>query len=204
MKKCDIKNLDCTSSGKTSTRFANGIPEVLEAKIAFSFKWGNKFLYTVCLILIFSATASIIRSQSFNFSKSLSDNNIDFVIEPYVRFEGLPGEQKTMFFYDNSGNALEFKSFKDIEIFVEAKKPIIIATIPATNCRGTISTWGYLLTIKIRVAKVIGITKATIFPDICPLDRVFPSIKINPRIAKNIEAKVIFEIFYFQKKYPKN
>jgi len=39
---------------------------------------------------------------------------IKFGIEPYIRFEGLPGEQATMFFYDPSGNALEFKSFKDI------------------------------------------------------------------------------------------
>ena len=37
-----------------------------------------------------------------------------FVIEPYIRFEGKPGEQATMFFLDPSGNALEFKSFKDI------------------------------------------------------------------------------------------
>ncbi len=37
----------------------------------------------------------------------------DFVIEPYIRFEGEPGEQATMFFLDPSGNALEFKSFKD-------------------------------------------------------------------------------------------
>ena len=56
-----------------------------------------------------------------NFAKSLSNNNIDFVIEPYVRFEGLPGEQKTMFFYDNSGNALEFKSFKDMEMLFSTK-----------------------------------------------------------------------------------
>ena len=56
-----------------------------------------------------------------NFAKSLSDNNINFVIEPYVRFEGLPGEQKTMFFYDNSGNALEFKSFKDMEMLFSTK-----------------------------------------------------------------------------------
>jgi len=40
--------------------------------------------------------------------------NIDFIIEPYIRFEGLPGEQATMFIQDPSGNALEFKSFKDI------------------------------------------------------------------------------------------
>ncbi|MGE0410328.1 MAG: VOC family protein [Amphiplicatus sp.] len=38
-----------------------------------------------------------------------------FVIEPYIRFKGQPGEQATMFFLDPSGNALEFKSFKDIE-----------------------------------------------------------------------------------------
>ena len=36
-----------------------------------------------------------------------------FVIEPQVRFKGLPGEQATMFFLDPSGNALEFKSFAD-------------------------------------------------------------------------------------------
>ncbi|MDE0888688.1 MAG: VOC family protein [Phycisphaerales bacterium] len=36
-----------------------------------------------------------------------------FVIEPYLRFEGLPGEQATMFLLDPSGNALEFKAFKD-------------------------------------------------------------------------------------------
>jgi uncharacterized protein len=34
-----------------------------------------------------------------------------FIIEPYVRFRGLPGEQATMFFLDPFGNALEFKAF---------------------------------------------------------------------------------------------
>ena len=38
-----------------------------------------------------------------------------FVIEPGVRFRGQPGEQATMFLSDPSGNALEFKSFRDIE-----------------------------------------------------------------------------------------
>ena len=37
----------------------------------------------------------------------------NFVIEPYIRFKGETGEQATMFFLDPSGNALEFKSFKD-------------------------------------------------------------------------------------------
>ena len=37
-----------------------------------------------------------------------------FVIEPGIRFEGLPGEQATFFLFDPSGNALEFKAFKDI------------------------------------------------------------------------------------------
>ena len=39
--------------------------------------------------------------------------NVEFVIEPYIRFEGQVGEQATMFFFDPSGNALEFKSFRD-------------------------------------------------------------------------------------------
>jgi len=38
---------------------------------------------------------------------------VRFVIEPYVRFAGQVGEQATMFFRDPSGNALEFKSFRD-------------------------------------------------------------------------------------------
>jgi len=38
---------------------------------------------------------------------------VSFVIEPYVRFRGEPGEQSTMFFLDPSGNALEFKAFAD-------------------------------------------------------------------------------------------
>ena len=44
----------------------------------------------------------------------LKSLNVKFVIEPYIRFKGLPGEQATMFFLDPSGNALEFKAFKDI------------------------------------------------------------------------------------------
>jgi len=39
---------------------------------------------------------------------------VSFVIEPHVRFKGQVGEQATMFFYDPSGNALEFKAFRDI------------------------------------------------------------------------------------------
>lgn len=41
--------------------------------------------------------------------------NITFVIDPYIRFEGQPGEQATMFFLDPAGNALEFKAFKNID-----------------------------------------------------------------------------------------
>ncbi|MCA9635530.1 MAG: VOC family protein [Myxococcales bacterium] len=39
---------------------------------------------------------------------------IEFLIEPHIRFVGEPGEQATMFFLDPSGNALEFKSFRDM------------------------------------------------------------------------------------------
>ncbi|AUP80407.1 VOC family protein [Flavivirga eckloniae] len=54
------------------------------------------------------------------FAESLKSKNVDFIIAPYIRFEGLIGEQATMFFKDPSGNALEFKSFKDMEqLFVK-------------------------------------------------------------------------------------
>ena len=43
----------------------------------------------------------------------LTSLNVKFVIEPYIRFEGQPGEQGTMFLEDPSGNALEFKGFHD-------------------------------------------------------------------------------------------
>ena len=49
-----------------------------------------------------------------NFAKKLTSKNVQFIIEPYIRFEGQVGEQATMFFKDPAGNALEFKAFKDI------------------------------------------------------------------------------------------
>ncbi len=39
---------------------------------------------------------------------------VDFIIAPYTRFEGQPGEQATMFFADPSGNAIELKAFADM------------------------------------------------------------------------------------------
>ncbi|MEO8558247.1 MAG: VOC family protein [Rhodospirillales bacterium] len=43
----------------------------------------------------------------------LKKGGMKFVIEPYIRFQGQVGEQATMFFLDPSGNAMEFKAFKD-------------------------------------------------------------------------------------------
>jgi uncharacterized protein len=51
----------------------------------------------------------------------LKSAGVAFVIEPHVRFRGQPGEQATMFLSDPSGNALEFKSFRDIEAQLFAK-----------------------------------------------------------------------------------
>jgi hypothetical protein len=48
-------------------------------------------------------------------AERLRQHNVGFVIEPYIRFKGEPGEQATMFLLDPSENALEFKSFRDIE-----------------------------------------------------------------------------------------
>ena len=46
-------------------------------------------------------------------ANTLKEKEVNFMIEPYVRFKGLVGEQATMFFKDPSGNALEFKAFAD-------------------------------------------------------------------------------------------
>ena len=43
----------------------------------------------------------------------LTQAGVRFGIAPHIRFEGLIGEQATMFFQDPSGNALEFKAFRD-------------------------------------------------------------------------------------------
>lgn len=56
----------------------------------------------------------VLEWETWHVLKDLIRNkNIEFIIEPYIRFEGKPGEQATMFFLDPEGNALEFKSFKD-------------------------------------------------------------------------------------------
>jgi hypothetical protein len=46
-------------------------------------------------------------------AERLRAERTEFVIEPYLRFEGLAGEQWTMFLLDPAGNALEFKAFAD-------------------------------------------------------------------------------------------
>lgn len=53
-------------------------------------------------------------------SDRLRNAGTKFIIEPYIRFKGETGEQATMFFLDPSGNALEFKSFKDMSQIFKA------------------------------------------------------------------------------------
>ncbi len=48
-------------------------------------------------------------------AERLRSYDVEFLIEPYIRFRGEPGEQATLFFMDPSGNALEFKAFNDID-----------------------------------------------------------------------------------------
>lgn len=48
-------------------------------------------------------------------AEKLANAGVDFVIKPYLRFKGEPGEQATMFFKDPSGNAVELKAFANIE-----------------------------------------------------------------------------------------
>jgi uncharacterized protein len=48
-------------------------------------------------------------------ASQLETEKIEFIIEPYIRFEGQVGEQATMFLLDPENNALEFKAFDDID-----------------------------------------------------------------------------------------
>ena len=45
----------------------------------------------------------------------LENSGTTFLIEPTIRFENQVGEQATMFVTDPSGNALEFKAFRNPE-----------------------------------------------------------------------------------------
>jgi extradiol dioxygenase family protein len=47
-------------------------------------------------------------------AERLKQHKVKFIIEPYTRFKGEPGEQSTLFFLDPSGNALEFKAFQNL------------------------------------------------------------------------------------------
>jgi len=48
----------------------------------------------------------------------LASSDVEFIVQPQVRYEGQAGEQHTMFVLDYSGNPIEFKAFKDeAEIF---------------------------------------------------------------------------------------
>ena len=49
------------------------------------------------------------------FLLQINDKNIDFIIKPTIRFKGEIGEQRTMFFRDPSGNAIEIKAFKEMK-----------------------------------------------------------------------------------------
>jgi extradiol dioxygenase family protein len=54
-------------------------------------------------------------SDWHDLAERMQREGVKFVIEPCTRFKGQPGEQSTMFFLDPTGNALEFKAFKDID-----------------------------------------------------------------------------------------
>ena len=60
----------------------------------------------------FGAVLPIAQWQAL--ADKLTAAGTDFIIKPYIRFKGEVGEQATMFFLDPSGNALEFKSFADL------------------------------------------------------------------------------------------
>lgn len=62
--------------------------------------------------------------QWHSLKETLVNHGIDFIIKPYIRFQGEIGEQATMFLSDPSGNVLEFKSFRDMsQLFAPYPSP---------------------------------------------------------------------------------
>ena len=59
---------------------------------------------------------------------------------------------------------LPIGAWNDIRSFVDDVSQTVRAKMPAINCDGTISTFGYFLTITINTANEIGIINATILP----------------------------------------
>ncbi|MDW3095187.1 MAG: glyoxalase [Gammaproteobacteria bacterium] len=53
--------------------------------------------------------------------KHVRRNNIDFYIDPYIRFAGEAGEQRTFFIQDPCENFLEFKCFQDRTFIFKAE-----------------------------------------------------------------------------------
>jgi uncharacterized protein len=51
----------------------------------------------------------------------LRGHDVEWVMEPCTRFADTPGEQSTLFIRDPTGNALEFKSFRNIATQLFAK-----------------------------------------------------------------------------------
>ncbi|MEQ8288641.1 MAG: VOC family protein [Gammaproteobacteria bacterium] len=45
--------------------------------------------------------------------EKLDAQQVEYLIKPTLRFQGEAGEQATLFINDPSGNAIEFKSFRD-------------------------------------------------------------------------------------------
>ena len=53
--------------------------------------------------------------------KQLEEKKINFIIKPTIRFKGEVGEQAIVFLRDPSGNAIEFKSFRNMDNLFKAE-----------------------------------------------------------------------------------
>jgi extradiol dioxygenase family protein len=49
------------------------------------------------------------------FKEKVQASELEFVLEPYMRFKGEAGEQGTFFIRDFSGTRLEFKTFRNLD-----------------------------------------------------------------------------------------
>lgn len=62
-------------------------------------------------------------NEFHSLAEKLKASDVEFIIEPTIRFAGQPGEQATMFFKDPSGNSLEIKCYRNPEHIFTVNNP---------------------------------------------------------------------------------
>ena len=118
------------TSGSISTSTATRSSRTRSARAG----WPTRRAWSTARTSRSGISASILELPAWEaLAAKLKAAGTKFIVEPYVRFKGLPGEQATMFFLDPFGNALEFKAFGDIDLAVRQNRSLVRCASSSAN-----------------------------------------------------------------------